>query len=364
LSLGQRWAYLCGAVQWYGDLLAVLFFVFLLVGAGNIAFSGGLVFRKLTGFLLAAIPVLVVLGLLRAVALLRRGTGATWREALGAFLIWQSTSLTVAIASVQALFAKEAVFLRTPKTQGEHAWSDALKANWAECVLGFAGLVGIAAGLARSSSSYGGPLLAALLLWPTVSFLAAPYNSLSAQRAALPPELRARRRTEHLRYGARLTYAVGGLGLAGGVAALALGLFVPGPATIVPPQIVGPAKGQPVHYGPAPAATSQHSAPDKSARSPRPKRSSSATSTTSASSSTTTTPTTTSSTSTTTATSSSSTTTGSSSSSTTTATSSSSTTAGPSSSSTTTATSSNPTTSSSTTQSTTSDTSTTSTTSP
>ncbi|HEX4008623.1 MAG TPA: glycosyltransferase, partial [Solirubrobacteraceae bacterium] len=47
LSLGQRWAYLCGAVQWYGDLLAVLFFVFLLVGAGNIAFSGGLVFRKL-----------------------------------------------------------------------------------------------------------------------------------------------------------------------------------------------------------------------------------------------------------------------------------------------------------------------------
>ena len=180
-------------------------------------------FRKLTRFLLAAIPLLVVLGLLRAVALLRRGTGASWREALGAFLIWQSTSLTVAIASVQALFAKEAAFLRTPKTHGDNAWSDALKANWAECLFGVLGLAAIAGALSRTSSS-GGPLLAGLLVWPTVSFLAAPYNSLSAQRAALLPALRARRRTEHLRYGARrLTYAVGGLGLAGGTRCTRLG---------------------------------------------------------------------------------------------------------------------------------------------
>ncbi len=74
LSLGQRWAYLCGGIQWYGDLLALLFFVCLLVGAANIAFSGGLVFRKLTGFLLAAIP---AAGGARTAArrgLLRRGT--------------------------------------------------------------------------------------------------------------------------------------------------------------------------------------------------------------------------------------------------------------------------------------------------
>ena len=60
LDLGQRWAYLSGAIQWYGDLLALLFFLCLLVGAANIVLGGGLVFRKLTGFLLAAIPLLVV----------------------------------------------------------------------------------------------------------------------------------------------------------------------------------------------------------------------------------------------------------------------------------------------------------------
>ena len=250
LSLGQRWAYLCGAIQWYGDLLALLFFFCLLVGAGNIVFSGGLVFRKLTGFLLAAIPLLVVLGLLRAVALLRRGTGASWRDALGAFLIWQSTTLTVTSASVQGLFAKEAAFLRTPKTHGDPSWSDALKANWVECLFGCSAWPRSPARC--HATSPGGLLLAALLLWPTVSFLAAPYNSLSAQHAALPPDLRERRRTEYLRYGRRrLTYAVGGLGLAGGTAAVALGLFVPGTGNIVAPQLIGPAKGQPVHYGQA-----------------------------------------------------------------------------------------------------------------
>ncbi len=255
LSLGQRWAYLCGGIQWYGDLLALLFFFCLLVGAGNIVFSGGLVFRKLTGFLLAAIPLLVVLGLLRAVALLRRGTGASWRDALGAFLIWQSTTLTVTSASVQGLFAKEAAFLRTPKTHGDPSWSDAIKANWLECLFALLGILGIAGALSRATP--GGFLLAALLLWPTVSFLAAPYNSLSAQHAALPPELRERRRTEYLRYGRRrLTYAVGGLGLAGGTAAVALGLFVPATGNIVAPRLIGPAKGQPVHYGQVTTASS------------------------------------------------------------------------------------------------------------
>ncbi|MGH2857325.1 MAG: glycosyltransferase [Solirubrobacteraceae bacterium] len=249
LSLGQRWAYLCGAIQWYGDLLALLFYVCLIVGAANIALSGGLVFRKLTGFLLAAIPLLVVLGLLRAVALLRRGTRASWRDAFGAFLIWQSTTLTVASASLQGLFAKQAAFLRTPKTHGDPRFSDALRANWAECLLGLLGVIAIVAALVRTSS-YGGVLLAVLLVWPTSAFLAAPYNSLSAQRAALPPQLRERRRTEQLRYGTRrLTYAAGGLSLAGGTAALALGLFVPATPNVVAPQLVGPARGHPTHYG-------------------------------------------------------------------------------------------------------------------
>jgi cellulose synthase/poly-beta-1,6-N-acetylglucosamine synthase-like glycosyltransferase len=270
MSVGQRWAYLSGALQWYGDLVGLLFFLFLLVGAGNVALGGGLLFRKLTGFLLAAIPMLVILGFVRAIALLRRGTGASWRDAFGAFMIWQSTGLVVARASVQGLFAREAEFLRTPKTAEDARWWDAVRGNPGETVLALFGVAGIAAALTHAAN-YGGLLTAALLLWPTIAYSSAPANSLSAQRAALPPELRARRSTEHQRYGTarRVTFAAAGLAAAGATVALAVALLSPGHAPVVPPRVVGPAQGHEVDYHP-PARSTQPAAPNSPAPSTPP----------------------------------------------------------------------------------------------
>jgi cellulose synthase/poly-beta-1,6-N-acetylglucosamine synthase-like glycosyltransferase len=252
MDAGQRWSYLSGALQWYGDLLGLVFFLFLLVGAANVAFGSGLLFRKLTGFLVAAVPALVLLGLVRAVALLRRGTGASWKDALGAFMIWQSTGLVVARASVQALFAKEAEFLRTPKTAEQGSWWTAIRGNQAETTMAIIGLAGIGAGIAAglTGGGYAAPLTAALLLWPTFAYGSAPFNSLSAQRAALPPELRVRRSTEYQRHrtARRVTYAASGLALAGGAAAITLVLLAPGAQHVVSPRIVGPAQGHNVNY--------------------------------------------------------------------------------------------------------------------
>src|SRR5438874_13225862 len=149
LGSSQRWAYLAGALQWYGDLLSLLFFIFLLAGAANLATGGGQLFRKLTVFLVSAVPVMVLLGLVRAITLLRRGTGASWRDAIGAFFIWQSTSLVVARASVLGLFAKKAAFLRTPKTSERAKWWEALRANWAESTLAALGIAGIGLALGQ-----------------------------------------------------------------------------------------------------------------------------------------------------------------------------------------------------------------------
>jgi glycosyl transferase family 2 len=265
LSAGQRWAYLAGAIQWYGDLLGLLFLVFLLAGAANLATGGGELFRKLTVFLVGCVPVLVALGLVRAVALLRRGTGATWRDAIGAFFVWQSTSLVVARASVLALFAKKAAFLRTPKT-GEHTSAlHALRANWAESILAVFGAAGIIAALTRPTQ-LSGPLLAALLLFPTLGMAAAPFNSWAARRAALPPWLRERRRTEYRRdrnvFAAGL--ATGGAVAVVGVAALAVVLLLTGNKHPVrSPGLVGPARGasqpatpsSPAPSGPATSGT-------------------------------------------------------------------------------------------------------------
>jgi hypothetical protein len=256
LTTAQRWAYLSGAVQWYGDFLGLAFLVFLLVGAANEALGGGTLFRKLTIFLVATVPVLVALGLVRAVALLRRGTGASWRDAIGAFFIWQSTSLVVARASVLGLFARKAAFLRTPKTSERARWWEALRANWAESLLALLGLAGIVAALSKPTQ-LSGALLAALLVFPTLGMAAAPFNSWAARRAALPAALRARRVTEYRRE--RRSFAAGaaagGLVTAAAVVAAAVALLLAPSHHFVPsPTIVGPAKGH--HSQPASPTTS------------------------------------------------------------------------------------------------------------
>jgi glycosyltransferase involved in cell wall biosynthesis len=251
LSTGQRWAYLAGGVQWYGDLLGLVFLVFLLAGAVNLATGGGELFRKLTPFLLATVPVLVGLGLVRAVALLRRGTGAHWRDAIGAFFIWQSTSLVVARASVLGLFARKAAFLRTPKTSERAKWWEALRANWAESTLAALGFAGIALALTRINT-LAAPLLAAMLVFPTLGMAAAPFNSWAAQRAALPQWLRDRRRTESNRD--RRAFAAGAA--TGGVVAVAavvvgaLLLLLTPSKHVQTPNLVGP-NPAPVHHHPS-----------------------------------------------------------------------------------------------------------------
>jgi hypothetical protein len=254
LSLAQRWAYFSGGLQWYGDLLGLVFFVFLLAGAVNITTGGDQLFRKLTAFLVATVPVLVALGLVRAVALLRRGTGATWRDAIGAFFVWQSTSLVVARASVQGLFARKAAFLRTPKTTEQARWWEAFRANWAETLLTLAGMAAIVGALTRPTT-LSGPLLAGLLVFPTLGFAAAPFNSLAAQRAALPPDLSARRRTEWSRERRTLvgSAAVGGTAAVLIGMAAVLGLMVaPSQHFVSPPHLVRPG---PARQAPAPSGT-------------------------------------------------------------------------------------------------------------
>ena len=243
MDAGQRWAYLAGALQWYGDLLGLLFLIFLLAGAANLATGGGQLFRKLTIFLVAAVPVMVLLGLVRAVALLRRGTGAGWRDALGAFFIWQSTSLVVARASVLALFAKKAAFLRTPKTSERTRWWEALRANWAESTLALFGFAAIAGALSKYDQ-LSGPLLAGLLLFPTLGMAAAPINSWAARRATLPAPLRERRRTEYRRDRRSFAagVATGGAVAVLGIAIAAIALLFTG-HTAQTPNLVGPVQG-------------------------------------------------------------------------------------------------------------------------
>jgi cellulose synthase/poly-beta-1,6-N-acetylglucosamine synthase-like glycosyltransferase len=271
LTNAQRWSYLAGGVQWYGDLLGLIFFVFLLTGAVNLATGGGELFRKLTPFLLATVPVLVGLGLVRAVALLRRGTGASWRDALGAFFIWQSTSLVVARASVLGLFARKAAFLRTPKTSEQAKWWEALRANWAESTLAVLGFIGIGLALAKVTR-LAAPLLAAMLVFPTLGMAAAPFNSWAANRASLPQWLRERRRTEYRRDRRAFAAgaATGGVVAVLGVAAAVVALLLTHSPHLQTPNLMGPATGHTATHQAAPPTHSASPTPTPATASPTP----------------------------------------------------------------------------------------------
>jgi cellulose synthase/poly-beta-1,6-N-acetylglucosamine synthase-like glycosyltransferase len=192
LTLAQRWAYLVGGLQWFGDLASLFFTGFLLLGAADAVFGSGLVIRRMSGLLLLCVVALVVLGLSRAVVLARRSTGASWGDALGAYGLWLALGWVVAVACVRGLFERHGVFLRTPKQRGELRPSYALRANLTEVVLGAialgAGIVAIAQGAVPAIT------VGVLLCMQAVGYFLAPANSLAAIRSSLPDELVVRRR--------------------------------------------------------------------------------------------------------------------------------------------------------------------------
>ncbi len=191
LTLGQRWAYLVGGLQWFGDLAAVVFTFFLLAGAVDAITGEGLVIRRLSGLILVAVVALVVLGAVRSVALVRRASRASWGEAAGAFGLWLGLGLTVAKASWLGLVSKQGAFLRTPKVKGEPTALDALRGNRTETVLA---LVCLGVGAAALVAGTPGALaVGGLLLVQGVGFALAPLNSLAAIRSDLPEDLRRRR---------------------------------------------------------------------------------------------------------------------------------------------------------------------------
>src|SRR6266566_653539 len=142
------------------------------------------------------------------------------------------------------LFARKAAFLRTPKTSERTKWWEALRANWAESALALFGFLGIAGALTKTNQ-LSGPLLAGLLLFPTLGMAAAPVNSWAARRAALPAWLRDRRTTEYRRDRRAFAagVATGGAVAVLGVAIAALALLFTGHPAVQTPNLVGPARG-------------------------------------------------------------------------------------------------------------------------
>ncbi len=144
LTAAQRYHYLLGGLQWYGDALTFTFTALLLVTGWLLAF-GYPVRLPILGGPLLVMPVLFWLtSLARTVWALRATRRCGWREALGAAGILWSLGWVVTLASIQGLIHERGVFLRTPKA-GRTQLLNVVRSTTTETTLGAAcwGLAGV-----------------------------------------------------------------------------------------------------------------------------------------------------------------------------------------------------------------------------
>jgi cellulose synthase/poly-beta-1,6-N-acetylglucosamine synthase-like glycosyltransferase len=135
LSAAQRYHYLFGGLQWYGDALNLGFTTLLLL-TGTLAVTGHAVRLPILGGPLVLLPLLFwATSLGRTLWGLRATRTCTWGEAIGAVAVLWSLSWVVTLASLQGAIRRQGVFLRTPKDARAN-WLRALRSTTMETLLG------------------------------------------------------------------------------------------------------------------------------------------------------------------------------------------------------------------------------------
>jgi cellulose synthase/poly-beta-1,6-N-acetylglucosamine synthase-like glycosyltransferase len=181
LTHAQRYFYLAGGLQWYNELITLVFTAFLLLG--GLAYVANLAagLRPVPGAMVFVPLMLIAMGLWRFAWALKQSMQLHWHQAILAMGSFFSLSWAVALGSIQGLIQPRGVFLRTPKAKSTSSLVRALEATRWESLLGATcGLVGLAVLLRQPGLSM--LALALLLFFQATLYLSAPAYSLLSLR--------------------------------------------------------------------------------------------------------------------------------------------------------------------------------------
>ncbi len=185
LTPAQRYYYLMSGLQWFNELVTMVFTVILLMGGVALLFGWGIGVRPLAGAIAIVPLVFLVLGLWRFLWALRYRLKLSLMRALRAMGSFFSLSWVVTLASIQGLIQPRGIFLRTPKSKTDSNLLRALYVTQWETGIGIAcGLTGLI--LAISNPPFAGWIAAIFLLWQAGLYLAAPAYSLLSERGKAP----------------------------------------------------------------------------------------------------------------------------------------------------------------------------------
>jgi cellulose synthase/poly-beta-1,6-N-acetylglucosamine synthase-like glycosyltransferase len=182
LTPAQRYFYLVGGMQWFTDVLNLIFGLFLTLGAISSIFYERFSIRPLTGPLLIMPAVFLFLHLWRFLWVLRQSLKLPARTALRSMYNFFSLGWAVTLACFQGLIQKKGVFLRTPKIRDDSKILGALRVTQWETLIGLTFLgFGLMSFIVRPDLRT--LWLGLLLAWQASLFLAAPYFSLLSVRS-------------------------------------------------------------------------------------------------------------------------------------------------------------------------------------
>ncbi|MBI3596637.1 MAG: glycosyltransferase [Nitrospirae bacterium] len=227
LTLGQKFDYLLGGLQWLNDPVALAFTVILLISTVSLSLTQSVFLQPMAGAALFVPFIFIVFGLTKFLWALRIRVGCTPREAYRSFLILLSLTWVVTLACLLGLTKKEGVFLRTPKQRGQPALIRSIQVVGKEILLAGVCLASAVWLLAKEPINGTILLLLGLLTWQAFiygSALVANHWSHRSEMLATNPVLFQTSRTTGERFRAMVTDRRATLSLAG-AAALAASLF-------------------------------------------------------------------------------------------------------------------------------------------
>jgi len=200
LTVGQRYEFLAGALQWFQSLMTIAFSLLLLLAVVSRVLSIDLELRPLAGIFVATPLLLLISGIARAVWGLRARLQTSMSDACSVVAIWLALTWAVAIGCVQGLSGREMPFFRTPKFAYRESFRQTIISTRAETPAAV-GLTAVTVALASSEPVSGQMIfLVVLSAWTALVFWCAPMVAFAASRADLHSgALRRRRYLESIR---------------------------------------------------------------------------------------------------------------------------------------------------------------------
>jgi hypothetical protein len=185
MTQAQRYYYLMGGLQWFGEPLNLCFTIFLIIGAILHVMPSASIIRPLTGPLIVIPVIFLFTGIWRFLWVLRYALKLSFKDSFRAMGNYFSLGWTVALGCVQGLVQPSGVFMRTPKSPSDSGFVRAIYAARWEAAIGVTCIfVAIIANLIRPT--IGSVFLGALLLWQTSFYFTAVYYSLLSVRQLRP----------------------------------------------------------------------------------------------------------------------------------------------------------------------------------